>query len=235
MIFLFLAGFAVSFSVPVILDNGLHLIMASTKKLVEAKELYTPYEMVSFCDTDQGTKSTEKVTGYLARKGKQMTFKTSDVETVVEGEYLITVSHNEKVILLTYAPEEPMNDLFMNNLIADSAVLSFQVIPASDGSKKVIVKPKANSKYDYLNQADYQIEKSGWLKSIKLNFNRNNQPESVNKCDWMEIRYTGTTTTIPAGKLKSVYSFVTISNNQARLKPAYKNYELNSSLNLKTP
>lgn len=215
--------------------EGLDWVLEANRKLLSSKQVSLNYSIRTSCDEEPGKVTEKVVVGKYVRKGDHQVLTNGNILTILQDNYVLNVSSDDKTIFLSEKAEQPEFSVFIDLFSKDSTQFSASKEVLKDGRRQVYVKPNSDSEYDYLSQVKYLISQKGWIQSVTMYFDRDKQRQAENKCDWMKVEYSNYKFDLSKEALPKIQDYIVIVKGKAVLKPAYQDFELISSLNLEMP
>lgn len=214
-------------------DTPMDKLFKAQAKLFKSEKIGFTYTIVTNCQNESGNLEKNQVTGKYVKKGKDFFISNGAIKTIARDGYLININTEAKFISVQYNTQTSDLTGLLNFLNQDTA--HFQAEFIKNGGVRLTPKGKGEKKYFYMNYSDFSFTPAGFLKTIYLSFNKESVKELGQPCSWMQVKYTGISTTEVQTSLIDYSKYIQIKGKQVKLQPAYRSYQLNSSLNIESP
>lgn len=152
-----------------------------------------------------------------------------DVTTIYQNGLIVNVSRTDKVIIIQ-SKDDFNADMERNLLLNFFDSLPLLEQKPINGSTKFLIDTK-NLGPDKLLKSGYIIISSdGWIKELHADIPENSFSEDTSPCNRFTVKFNKVTNQDVPTKEVSIDQFVSINNQQVKLKPKYASYELLSTL-----
>lgn len=206
------------------------LLENTLKKYVETDNFSFNYKVSWECDGDGGK---ESLNGSFMKKGNAFMQQQGKDRTVLTSGYLLNINDRDKIIIIGYSDSMP-NFMEMYNLFKNDRDFVTASILKSEKGNVLKFSGKKDSPLAYVLASQVSLRADGWIASTQINYDKALQEGFGQKCSWIKVDYAAYQIGIPDDKPLKLNTYVSIKDKKVTASPAYRSYQIVSSLNYET-
>lgn len=207
-------------------EEAFVLLEKTMKKYVETDNFSFNYKMSWECDGDGGKESLQ---GSFMKKGDAFLLQQGKDKTILTDGYMLNINDRDKIILIGYGDSIP-NFMGMYQVFQNDKGFVDGNLAVSGKSRVLKFWGKKDSPLAYVLSSEVTLREDGWISSTKINYDKNLQQDFGQKCGWIKVDYAAYQFGIPDDRPLKLSTYVTVKDKEVTASPAYKNYQVVSSL-----